>query len=357
MSKTKIAIACQGGGSHTAFTAGVLQHFLTEGVHKNYDLVGLTGTSGGAICATAALYGLTKVGQGWDEPPHKILVDFWRANAAQTLEEKLFTEMTGMYMRIAESGKVPVLPPNPYRDEMALNLVKPFFSRKEFLDFRALLESYIDFDELQSLIKEDSPRLLLGAVNILTGRFKTFDSKVPGEICVDALLASAAVPTVFKAVHIGQELYWDGLFSQNPPIHQLFDTEPDKRPDEIWVIMINPLEMDEEPTTTAEITDRRNTLAGNISLYQEISFVKRVNRWIEEGYFRPEKVGELKPVEVRIISISKSLRDNLTYSTKLSRDSEFIENLLQDGQVQAAAFLTELRDSNEPTPAATSPTV
>ena len=127
--------------------------------------------------------------------------------------------------------------------------------------------------------------------------------------------------------------------------------------DEIWVIMINPLEMDEEPTTTAEITDRRNTLAGNISLYQEISFVKRVNRWIEEGYFRPEKVGELKPVEVRIISISKSLRDNLTYSTKLSRDSEFIENLLQDGQVQAAAFLTELRDSNEPTPAATSPTV
>ena len=99
-------------------------------------MVGLTGTSGGAICATAVLYGLAKAAQGGNEPPHKILVDFWRANAAQTLEEKLFTDMTGMYMRIAESGKVPVLPPNPYRDEMALNLVKPFFSRKEFLDFR-----------------------------------------------------------------------------------------------------------------------------------------------------------------------------------------------------------------------------
>ena len=231
-------------------------------------------------------------------------------------------------------------------------MYKPFFSRKEFLDFRALLESYIDFDELRSLIKEDSPRLLLGAVNILTGHFKTFDSKVPGEIGVDALLASAAVPTVFKAVHIGQDLYWDGLFSQNPPIHQLFATEPDRRPDEIWVNMINPLEMDEEPTTTAEITDRRNTLAGNISLYQEISFIKRVNRWIEGGYFRPEKVGELKPVEIRMISISKSLRDNLTYSTKLSRDSEFIEKLLQDGQMQAAAFLTELRGGKEPAPAA-----
>lgn len=352
MSKTKIAIACQGGGSHTAFTAGVLQHFLEEGVHKHYDLVGLTGTSGGAICATAALYGIAKAEHGWDEPPYKILVDFWRANAAQTLEEKLFSGVTDIYMRIAESGKVPVLPPNPYRDEMALNLVKPFFSRKEFLDFRALLESYIDFDELQSLIKENSPRLLLGAVNVLTGRFKTFDSKVPGEIGVDALLASAAVPTVFKAVHIGEDLYWDGLFSQNPPVHQLFDTEQDKRPDEIWVIMINPMEIAEEPTTSAEIIDRRNTLAGNISLYQEISFIKRVNKLIEEGYFRPEKVGELKPVEVRMIWISKSLSDNLTYTTKLSRDPDFIEKLLQDGQMQAAMFLTELRGGKEYAPAA-----
>ena len=109
--------------------------------------------------------------------------------------------------------------------------------------------------------------------------------------------------------------------------------------------MINPMEMAEEPTTTAEIIDRRNTLAGNISLYQEISFIKRVNRLIEEGYFRPEKVGELKPIEVRMIWISKSLRDNLTYSTKLSRDSEFIEKLLRDGQMQAATFLSELSDS------------
>ena len=342
MSKTKIAIACQGGGSHTAFTAGVLEHFLTEGVHKDYDLVGLTGTSGGAICATAVWYGLAKAAGGSTEPPYKILIDFWRANAAQTPEEKLFTAVTGAYTRIAESGKVPVLPPNPYRDELALKVMEPFFSRREFLDFRALLESHIDFAELQSLISDDSPRLLLGAVNILTGQFKTFDSKVPGEISVDALLASAAVPTVFKAVHIGQDLYWDGLFSQNPPVHQLFATEPEKRPDEIWVIMINPLEMDEEPTTTAEITDRRNTLAGNISLYQEISFIRRVNRWIEEGYFRSEKVGELKPVEVRMVRISKSLSDKLTYSTKLSRDPDFIETLLQDGRVQADEFLQEL---------------
>ena len=78
MPHTKIAIACQGGGSHTAFTAGVLQHLLAEHVHEKYDLVGLTGTSGGAICATAVWYGLAKAARGWSEPPYKVLIDFWR---------------------------------------------------------------------------------------------------------------------------------------------------------------------------------------------------------------------------------------------------------------------------------------
>jgi len=344
MPKTKIAIACQGGGSHTAFTAGVLEHLLAEGIQERYDLVCLTGTSGGAICATAVWYGLAKAAQGSADPPAKVLIDFWRANAAQAPEEKVFAAVTGMLLRVAESGKVPMLPPNPYRDEQALEAMKPFFTRSEFLDFRELLEHHIDFAELQSLIRDNSPRLLLGAVNILTGQFKTFDSKVSGEICVEALLASAAVPTVFKAVAIGEDLYWDGLFSQNPPVAQLLSTDADRRPDEIWVILINPVAMDAEPTTTAEITDRRNALAGNISLYQEISFINVVNRWIEQGYFRPEKVGTIKPIKVRIIKMNKSLSDSLTYSTKLSRDADLMEKLLQDGRNQAVEFLHELRE-------------
>ena len=116
MNKTKIAIACQGGGSHTAFTAGVLKHLLSRSVHSKYDLVGLTGTSGGAICATAVWYGLAKSALGGSEPPYKTLIDFWRANAAQTPEEQLFAAVTGFFLKIAESGRVPLLPPNPYRD-------------------------------------------------------------------------------------------------------------------------------------------------------------------------------------------------------------------------------------------------
>ena len=341
MSKTKIAIACQGGGSHTAFTAGVLKHFLEQSVHEKYNLVGLTGTSGGAVCAAAAWYGLARAANGIDEPPYKTLIDFWLANTPQSPEEEMFAQMTGLFLRAADSGKLPLLPPNPYRDEVVLNMMKPLFRRKEFLDFRALLESHIDFDELNSMITDDSPRLLLGAVNILTGHFKTFDSRVPGEICVEAILASAAVPNVFKAVHIGEDLYWDGLFSQNPPVANLLKTDTDSRPDEIWVIMINSLGRDDEPTTTSEIADRRNELAGNISLYQELSFINTVNRWIEQGYFRQEIVGELKPIKIRLIRMREAYSDGLAYNTKLSREADFIEDLIHEGESQAAVFLQE----------------
>ena len=270
------------------------------------------------------------------------MIDFWLANTPQSPEEELFASMTGLYLRVAESGKVPLLPPNPYRDEVVLDMMKPFFRRKEFLDFRALLESHIDFEELQSLITATSPRLLLGAVNILTGHFKTFDSRVPGEISVDAILASAAVPNVFKAVHIDDNLYWDGLFSQNPPVANLLKTDLAERPDEIWVIMINSLERDDEPTTTSEIADRRNELSGNLSLYQELHFIEAVNRWIENGYFRPEKVGVLKPIKIRIIRMTKSYNDSLTYNTKLSRETDLIEDLIGEGEAQAEAFLKDL---------------
>ena len=344
MSKTKIAFACQGGGSHTAFTAGVLKHFFEQSVHEKYDLVGLTGTSGGAVCAVAAWHGLARVANGIDEPPHKILIDFWLANTPQSPEEELFASITDLYLRIAESGKVPLLPPNPYRDEVVLEMMKPFFRRKEFLDFRSLIENHIDFDELQSMITDTSPRLLLGAVNILTGHFKTFDSRVPGEISVEAILASAAVPNVFKAVPIGKDLYWDGLFSQNPPVTGLLKTDPDTRPDEIWVIMINSLGSDEEPTTTSTINDRRNELSGNISLYQELRFIDKVNSWIERGYFRPEKIGKLKPIKIRMIRMSKSYSDSLTYNTKLNRGTDLIENLIHEGETQAAEFLKELEN-------------
>jgi NTE family protein len=342
MTKTKIAIACQGGGTHTAFTAGVLKHLLQNEIQSKYQIVGLTGTSGGAVCATAALYGLLRAANGSSEPPYKTLLDFWYANTPQSPAETFFAKTTDVFMRLAESGRVPTFPANPYRTTPALEAAMPLFQRREFLDFRALLEAHIDFEELRRLIDEDSPRLLLGAANILTGEFKAFDSWVPGEIGVDAVLASAAVPNIFEAVHIGDGVYWDGLFSQNPPVAQLMKADVEKRPDEVWVILINPITSDEEPKTPGAIADRRNELAGNISLYQELHFIKLVNEWIEKGYFKAELADKLKPIKIRVVTMSKQLSDSLNYWTKLSRDRKLIDTLVADGEMQAGEFLSDL---------------
>jgi len=355
MGKKRIAIACQGGGTLTAFTAGVLGEWLEQRVQDKVEISGLSGTSGGAICATAAWYGLERERNGTGEPAWQTLHDFWQSNAAQTHAEKLFAAVTGAYSWGADRGLLPTLPANPYRDDPAVQVMQAMFPRREFLDFRALLEKHIDFAELNAMIRDDSPRLLLGAVNVLSGRFKAFDSRVPGEICVESLLASAAVPNLFKAVNVHGELYWDGLFSQNPPVAQFLRCELGRRPNEIWVVLINPLERQQEPKSTADINDRRNELGGNISLYQEISFIELVNDWLETGCFRDDVAATMLPVKIRVISMDPSVSDELGYSSKLSRSDRLISELIEHGQRQGRAFLDShdgLRPPSSPRPRA-----
>jgi len=348
MEKKRIAIACQGGGTQTAFTAGVLTEWLEQRVQDRFEISGLSGTSGGAICATAAWYGLERERNGSAEPPYATLHEFWQSNAAQTPAEKLFAAVTGAYSWSTDRGLLPTLLTNPYRDDPAVQVMQAMFPRREFLDFRALLEKHIDFAELNALIRDDSPRLLLGAVNVLSGRFKAFDSRVPDEICVESLLATAAVPNLFKAVNVHGELYWDGLFSQNPPVSQFLKCEPGQRPNEIWVVLINPLEVQTEPKTTADIVDRRNELGGNISLYQEISFIELVNEWLETGCFRDEVAATMVPVKIRVIRMDPAISDELGHSSKLSRSDRLIRQLSEHGREQGRAFLDGLEDLRPP---------
>ena len=119
--------------------------------------------------------------------------------------------------------------------------------------------------------------LLVGAANVLSGEFKAFSSR-RDRINAEMILASAAIPTLFKAVHTDGGVYWDGLFSQNPPVREL----PDAKPNEIWVIQINPETSASEPKSMPEITDRRNELSGNLSLYQDIHSIRTVNGLVDK---------------------------------------------------------------------------
>jgi hypothetical protein len=217
------------------------------------------------------------------------------------------------------------------------------------------------------------PVLYVGAANPTTGEFQVFRSHKPDEhdksdvkdesgkplvfnrspndgISVEAVLASAAIPTLFKGVHTGKAVYWqgpqqryprprvkegaywDGLYSSNPPIHELAKLYPD----EIWVIQINPEEVGEEPKETENIEDRRNELAGNLSLNQELRFVRETNQLI-----RKHKIPQ-NPIKVRRIELTELTR-TLNYFSKLDRDATFIESLMdRDGPEEAESFLEAL---------------
>src|SRR5262249_27286673 len=135
------------------------------------------------------------------------------------------------------------------RDLMVLPEVSPYqFPPWGAERFREILLQYFDFDELRKLARAPgAPTLYIGAVEVLSGHFELFTGE---DLCVEVLLASAAIPELFRAVSVpGRGVYWDGLFSQNPPIHDLAYHQLD----ELWLIQINPSTYARIPTANHEI--------------------------------------------------------------------------------------------------------
>src|SRR5512135_2808687 len=177
-------------------------------------------------------------------------------------------------LRMIENGAIPHLELSPVSalSQMMFSAVNSFLPRRFFTDLKAVLEAHIAFDALPNLFKPNSPVLLLAAADVLSGELKKFNSR-SGEIRVEAILASAAIPTLFPAVEIDGHYYWDGLFSDNPPVKELLRpgfVGGENVPDEIWVIQINPIEIESLPKTNSQIFDRRNQMEGNVSLQQSL---------------------------------------------------------------------------------------
>jgi NTE family protein len=348
MLKNKIAIACQGGGSQTAFTAGVLKSFFQNDVHKKKQIVSLSGTSGGAVCATLSWYSLLKAAKGDVTPIENRLVSFWRDNSTQNIFEEIFNSYLVNSIQLVNKGMIPewkMSPASPVAETM-LSVSTAMLPRKEFYDFEELLKSYIDFNGLHGLVEPSSPVLVIGAANVLKGQFKKFSSR-KGEIELRVILASAAVPSIFPAVTIGKDAYWDGLFSDNPPTDELLDPEvvgQENKPDEIWVIQINPKTCKSVPKAPEEIADRRNEMIGNESLFQDLQKISLINKFLEQGAFAGEFLAEhgYKPVEVRIVEMSSELQHSLNYSTKINRSAGHINRLIEDGEKQGKKFLESL---------------
>jgi NTE family protein len=319
--RIRVAIACQGGGSHTAFTAGVLKRLLGAEELAGHEVVGLSGTSGGAICALLAWSALLE-----DDPAAagRRLEDFWADNSATTPLEQLVNAWMVWAARLENLVVLPAV--SPYDNPGSVTALA---------ELRRMLERRVDFGRLAGA-GGDGPMLLIGAVDVLSGEFRAFNSRREA-ITPDMVLASAAIPTLFRSVRVDGGTYWDGLFSQNPPVRELVDT----RPDELWVIQINPRRWDGEPRTMVEIADRRNELSGNLSLHQELGFIEKIDQLLAEGRLAAD--GRYKQIVVRLIELTRPrLSRSLGTASKLNRDPAFIRDLVAHGEARASEFLSAL---------------
>jgi NTE family protein len=313
----RIAIACQGGGSHAAFTAGALHALLAPAHDGRFDLVGLSGTSGGAVCAALAWAGLLT---GGPEDARARLDAFWTSLAASDPYERALNDWSVFLARLPFAAQV-----SPYA---YAPMAEPALRR--------LLERHLRLADLPP--GRAGPALRLGAANVLTGAPGVFGGE---DLTIDDVVASAAVPPLFRAVASRGGLWWDGLFSQNPPLRDLLDLAP--KPEEIWVIRLNPRAAAREPTTPAEIEDRRNEMAGNVPLDQEIHMIGRFNAL---RLAAPDLAARYAAITVREIALDL----DLDYPSKLDRAPALLARLRDRGAALAERFFDDASITVPPEP-------
>jgi NTE family protein len=356
--KTKIGIACQGGGSQTAFTAGVLKALSQAQLQEEFEFVSISGTSGGALCAALIWYALRK----GERPIWQRLIDFWRDNTAQNQMENLINDSIIGHLRMVNRGMLPMFATSPSSPMMKMmSQFGGFGLRPEYSDFPALLRKHIDFDEIASWGPQASaPVLVIGAASVLSGRLRKFNSSKEA-IKMEHILASAAVPNIFPAVEVDGDALWDGLFSDNPPIDDLVRkgiVGKGNVAEEIWVIKINPTSRATAPLQPNEIGDRRNQLEGNVSLFQNLKWIELINDMMLMDAFKPEFLKNFdiphpvripkafpyeadKPYHIPWIEMSDEVQLTMDFEGKLDRSAKNLDRLIAHGEERGKAFIAE----------------
>ena len=400
MATKKVAIACQGGGTHAAFTWGVLRTILETKKRwdanphdgDTFDIIALSGTSAGALCALAAWYGLAPntadADCGTIDKAIERLDFLWTTFAATTPAETAHNKMIGTLLHWKSQG-LPFPGSNPYDTHASLGLtgLSMMGARQEYLGFPALLEAVCpNFDKIDwPRVAKADLRIIVGAIEVLSGNFEIFDSdktleqmgllpdgreidqydivrwRMRRAMSLEGVAASGTLPEVLPAQVIRSMrfptcdpgrivtrngYYWDGLYSRNPPVRDLLDAQTkDEKPDEIWVVRINPQEFHPASLKISleDIDDRINDLAGNLSLNQELDGIMTINQWIRKYGDSHPPLDTRKIVDVRTIKMTRDTAWGLKHTSKFDRSPAHFASLREEGQAVAAQWLADWR--------------
>jgi NTE family protein len=311
----KINLALQGGGAHGAFTWGVLDALLDDG---RFDVRAVSGASAGAMNAVNFAEGLRKDGA---KGARKQLAEFWKSaslDGALPKSGRLVVE--GMMSFWSSTPAAAIF-------QETVSLFAPAeLNPMDINPLRDVLKGAVKFDQLRA---SAGPQLFISATNVETGKVRVFHRE---ELTLDMVMASACLPTVFRAVEIEGIAYWDGGYMGNPVLFPFF-TETDCA--DIVLVQINPIVRKGTPDTAAEIMGRIDEITFNAPLLQEMRAIDFVRRLIAQGRLKDT---HYKAIRVHLIEAQDEL-NTFGAASKMVADYDFFLKLHDIGVKAAKTFI------------------
>ena len=318
-----INLALQGGGSHGAFTWGVLDRLLAD---KRIFIEGISGTSAGAMNGALLAYGLAKDGR---EGAREVLRKFWERMGEASRYSPF---QPAPFAHLMDNHSLDH-PPAYHAFDFMSRLFSPYqLNPSGYHPVRELLDDLIDFDMLR---KVQHVRLFISATNVRTGKIRVFTMK---EITPDVLLASACLPQLFKAVEIDGEHYWDGGFMGNPTMFPLLYQ---CKANDILLVEINPIAVDKVPQTARDIADRMNSISFNATMMREMRTIAFVTQMLDQH--RLTGRSHLRRIYFHMMQAEKEMA-RYGASSKMNVHPRFIELLYALGYRVADEWLAENYD-------------
>lgn len=318
-----IELALQGGGSHGAFTWGVLDYLLSD---DRVCIEGICGTSAGAMNAVVLADGLDRGGK---EGAREALESFWfsisKAALFSPFQRTPLDRMLGRWTLDASPGFITF--------DLLSRLVSPYEANPfNFNPLHLQLSALVDFDHVR---KAEGIKLFVAATNVRTGKQKIFRRE---EMTADMVMASACLPFMFQAVQIDGEAYWDGGYMGNPALFPLVEECGGR---DIVIVQINPIEREELPRRASDILNRLNEISFNASLIKEVRTIALLKKLIQVQNLESEKY---KDMFFHRINADSELKD-LSVSSKLNAEWAFLKHLHDVGFQTAKAWLNQNYDS------------
>lgn len=321
--KTQLNLALQGGGSHGAFTWGVLDRLLKEDA---LEIVGVSGTSAGGINGALLVYGLLA---GGDAKARDVLAKFWRTNSAISSLSPLQPTLLD---QLSSSGNMDFNPFYHFLRQLTFLFTPEQLNPYNLNLLRHILNHCIDFEVFQG---SNETKLFLSATNAKTSRIKVFSNN---EITVDSVLASSCIPSMFKPVEIDGEYYWDGGYLGNPVLFPLFDHTDCN---DVLIVQIDPTHYPDLPHTASEILDRATTMSFNSNLIREMRAVHFINKMVDTELYTHRKVKKINLHRIHTGDITSSLNS----SSKANTSMQFLSYLHDCGYQLTDKWILENLDS------------